>query len=181
VHCVSKRQAETVLAAIAERMSEVGLRLHPDKTRIVYCKDGKRRGEFGHTSFTFLGFTFRGRKALGRNGEYFTGFLPAMSTEALKAKGDALRSMRVHRRTDLSMGDLARWLNPIVSGWMTYYGRFYRSAMFPLLQRVNAYVRRWAGKKYRRLRVYKRFKRWWAGLVERQPRLFTQWRWVPAV
>jgi len=181
VHCVSKRQAETVLAAIAERMSEVGLRLHPDKTRIVYCKDGKRRGKFGHTSFTFLGFTFRGRKALGRNGEYFTGFLPAMSTEALKAKGDALRSMRVHRRTDLSMGDLARWLNPIVSGWMTYYGRFYRSAMFPLLQRVNAYVRRWAGRKYRRLRVYKRFKRWWAGLVERQPRLFTQWRWVPAV
>ena len=178
VHCVSKRQAETVLAAIAVRMSDVGLRLHPDKTHIVYCRDGKRRAQHEHTSFTFLGFTFRGRMALGRDGEYFTGFLPAMSTEALKAKSDVLRSFRVHRRTDLSLGDLARWLNPIVSGWMTYYGRFYRSALSPLLQRINAYVRRWAGMKYRRLRPYRRFKRWWTGLQQRQPAFFAQWRWV---
>jgi RNA-directed DNA polymerase len=180
VHCVSKEQAEHVLAAIAERMEEVGLRLHPDKTRIVYCRDGRRRGEHEHTSFTFLGFTFRGRMALGRNGEYFTGFLPAMSTEALKAKSTELRSMRIHRCTTLTLDDLTRWLNPIVGGRMNYYGRFYRSEMYPLLQRVNAYVRRWAGKKYRRLRAYKRFKRWWVGLVERQPRLFAQWRWVLA-
>jgi RNA-directed DNA polymerase len=180
VHCMSQEQAEHVLAALAERMGEVGLRLHPDKTRIVYCKDGKRRGEHEHTSFTFLGFTFRGRMALGSNGESFTGFLPAMSTEALKAKSTELRSMRIHRRTTLTLDDLTRWLNPIVGGWMNYYGRFYRSEMYPLLQRVNAYVRRWAGRKYRRLRAYKRFKRWWVGLVERQPRLFAQWRWVLA-
>jgi RNA-directed DNA polymerase len=178
VHCVSKRQAEQVLAAIAERMGEVGLRLHPDKTRIVYCKDGKRRGDYEHTSFTFLGFTFRGRKARNKNGEYFTSFLPAMSTEALKAKSTELRAMRIHRRTTLSLDDLARWLNPIVAGWMNYYGRFYRSAMSPLLQRVSSYLRRWAGKKYRRLRSFKRFKRWWVGLIERQPDLFAQWKWV---
>jgi RNA-directed DNA polymerase len=64
---------------------------------------------------------------------------------------------------------------------MHYYGRFYRSAMAPLLQRVNTYLRRWAGKKYRRLRTYKRFKRWWRGLLERQPALFAQWKWVHAV
>jgi group II intron reverse transcriptase/maturase len=85
VHCVSKEQAEQVLAALAERMQEVGLRLHPEKTRIVYCRDGRRRGDHEHTSFTFLGFTFRAREAKGSNGEHFTGFLPAMSTEALKA------------------------------------------------------------------------------------------------
>jgi RNA-directed DNA polymerase len=181
VHCVSKEQAEQVLAAIAGRMEEVGLRLHPDKTRIVYCKDGQRRGDHEHTSFTFLGFTFRARKAQGKNGEYFTGFLPAMSTEALKAKRTELRAMRIHRRTTLTLDDLARWLNPIVAGWMQYYGRFYRSAMAPLLQRVNTYLRRWAGKKYRRLRTYKRFKRWWRGLLERQPALFAQWKWVHAV
>jgi RNA-directed DNA polymerase len=180
VHCVSKEQAEQVLAAIAERMEEVGLRLHPDKTRIVYCKDGKRRGDHEHTSFTFLGFTFRGRKAPNRNGGYFTGFLPAMSTEALKAKCTELRAMRIHRRTTLSLDDLARWLNPIVAGWMQYYGRFYRSAMSPLLQRVSSYLRRWARKKYRRLRTYKRFKRWWTGLLERVPGLFAQWKWVRA-
>ena len=160
--------------------SEVGLRLHPDKTRIVYCKDGRRRGEHEHTSFTFLGFTFRARKARSKDGRYFTSFLPAMSTEALKAKGAELRAMRIHRRTNLTLDDLARWLNPIVAGWMNYYGRFYRSAMNPLLQRVNTYLRRWAGKKYRRLRAYKRFKRWWAGLIERQPGLFAQWKWVRA-
>jgi len=178
VHCVSKRQAEQVLAAIAERMQEVGLRLHPDKTRIVYCKDGKRRGEYEHTSFTFLGFTFQAREAMNKNGEYFNSFLPAMSTEALKAKSTELRAMRIHRRTTLTLDDLARWLNPIVGGWMNYYGRFYRSAMAPLLQRVSAYLRRWAGKKYRRLRTHKRFKRWWAGLLARQPGLFAQWKWV---
>jgi RNA-directed DNA polymerase len=180
VHCVSKEQAEQVLAAIAGRMEEVGLRLHPDKTRIVYCKDGQRRGDHEHTSFTFLGFTFRARKAQGKNGEYFTGFLPAMSTEALKAKRTELRAMRIHRRTTLTLDDLARWLNPIVAGWMQYYGRFYRSAMAPLLRRVNTYLRRWAGKKYRRLRSHKRFKRWWNGVLERQPALFAQWKWLRA-
>jgi RNA-directed DNA polymerase len=180
VHCVSKEQAEHLLAAIAERMEEVGLRLHLDKTRIVYCKDATRREDHEHTSFTFLGFTFRARKAKSRYGVYFISFLPAISTEALKAKSIELRSMRIHRRTTLSLDDLARWLNPIVGGWMNYYGRFYRSAMAPLLQRVSSYLRRWAGKKYRRLRNFKRFKRWWTGLIERQPGLFAQWKWVRA-
>jgi RNA-directed DNA polymerase len=179
VHCVSKRQAEEVLAAIAERMEEVGLRLHPDKTQIVYCKDGRRRGDHEHTSFTFLGFTFRARRARNsRDGSYFTRFLPAMSPEALKAKSAELRAMRIHRRTNLTLDDLAAWLNPIVAGWMNYYGRFYRSAMYPLLIRISTYLRRWAGKKYRRLRSHTRFRRWWTGLLDRQPRLFVHWRWV---
>jgi hypothetical protein len=178
VHCVSRRQAQTVLADIAARMGEVGLTLHPDKTRIVYCKDGKRRGEHEHTSFTFLGYTFRARQAIDGKGGYFNSFLPAMSPEALKAKGAVLREMRIHRRTDLTLDDLARWLNPIVAGWMNYYGRFYRSAMEPLLLRVNSYLRRWAGKKYRKLRTHKAFVAWWTGLTKRQPRLFAQWQWA---
>jgi RNA-directed DNA polymerase len=181
VHCVDKRQAQRVLAGIAGRMQEVGLTLHPDKTQIVYCQDEKRRGTHEHTSFTFLGFTFRARKARNsKNGSYFLSFLPAMSTEALKAKGDQLRAMRIHRRSNLTPDDLARWLNPIVAGWMQYYGRFHRSAMRPLLQRINTYLRRWAGRKYKRLRTYKRFKGWWDGLIERQPRFFAQWAWVHA-
>jgi RNA-directed DNA polymerase len=159
-------------------MEQVGLRLHPDKTRIVYCKDGRRRGDHEHTSFTFLGFTFRARKAVDKKGETFTSFLPAMSTEALRAKSDELRAMRIHRRTTWSLDDLAAWLNPIVAGWMAYYGRFYRSAMYPFLIRVSTYLRRWAGKKYRRLRSHGRFRRWWMGLLDRQPRLFAHWRWV---
>jgi len=181
VHCKTQRQAEYVRDRIAERMSEVGLRLHPNKTRVVYCKDSNRQWyQHEHTSFTFLGFAFRPRMARTRDGRFFTAFLPAISPEALKAKSQWLRKMRIHRRTTLTLEDLAVWLNPIIAGWMNYYGRFYRSALYSLLRRLNSYVRRWAGRKYKRLRTHKRFQRWWDGLLERQPRLFAQWRWVHA-
>jgi RNA-directed DNA polymerase len=181
VHCKTRAQAEYVLGQIAARMQEVGLGLHPDKTRIVYCKDGNRRGKHEHISFTFLGFAFRPPKAINREtGEQFTSFSPAISPEALKAKGDRLREMRIHRRTDLTLNDLAAWLNPIVAGWMRYYGRFYRSALDPLLRRVSFYLRRWAGKKYKRLRTHKRFQRWWAGLQHREPAPFAHWTWARA-
>ena len=179
VHCVSKRQAEDVLAAITKRMTEVGLRLHPEKTRVVYCEDSNRKGEHEHTSFSFLGYAFRPRKAVnGKTGAHFTAFLPAISSEALKAKSADLRTMRIHRRTDLTLDDLAAWLNPIVAGWMRYYGRYYRSALDPLLRRVSFYLRRWAGKKYKRLRTHKRFQRWWIGLQAREPDLFAHWEWA---
>jgi group II intron reverse transcriptase/maturase len=178
VHCQTRREAEYVLGRIAARMGEVGLTLNPQKTRIVYCQDGRRRGEHEHTSFTFLGYAFRARGARGKKGGIFTGFLPAISSEALKAKSVELRRMRIHRRTDLSLDGLARWLNPIVTGWINYYGRFYRTALDPLLKRDNAYLRRWAGRKYKRLRTHKRFSTWWTGLLARQPGLFTHWRQV---
>ena len=178
VHCRSRRQAEYVQARIAARMAEVGLRLHPDKTRIVYCKDSNRRGQHEHTSFTFLGYAFRPREARRKDGKKFVSFLPAISPEALKAKSDRLRELRIHRRTDLSLDDLAEWLNPIIAGWMNYYGRYYRAEMEPLLLRVNLYLRRWAGKKYTRLRTLQRFTRWWAGLLKREPGLFAHWRAV---
>jgi len=104
-----------------------------------------------------------------------------MSRDALKARGDRLRELRIHRRTDLTLDDLAQWLNPIVAGWMHYYGRFYRSEMYPLLQRVDYYLRRWARKKYRRLSSYGRFRRWWEGILSREPRLFAQWKWAQPV
>ena len=181
VHCKTRHLAELVLVGIAARMEEVGLRLHPDKTRIVYCKGSNRRGEHEHISFTFLGYAFRPREAInGKTGKHFTAFSPAISPEALKAKSDRLRELRIHRRTDLSLDDLAEWLNPIIAGWMNYYGQHYRSALYPLLQRVSTYLRRWAGKKYKRLRTFKQFKRWWTGLLSRQPGLFAHWRWVRA-
>jgi len=181
VHCKSRRQAEHVLAVIEQRMQEVGLRVHPDKTKVVYCQDSNRRDTHAHTSFTFLGYTFQARKARSKNGRFFTSFLPAMSRDALKARGDRLRELRIHRRTDLTLDDLAQWLNPIVAGWMHYYGRFYRSEMYPLLQRVDYYLRRWARKKYRRLCNYGRFRRWRQGILAREPGLFAQWKWVQPV
>ncbi len=181
VHCVTERQARRVLGELAERLASVGLRLHPDKTMIVYCKDGKRRLDYEQTSFTFLGYTFRPRKAPRKDGKgVFTAFLPAMSGEALKAKGNIVRRWRIHRCTNSDLVELARWVNPVVSGWMNYYGRFYRSEMFDLLRRINTYLMRWARRKYKRLRAFKRFKRWWHGLLRREPGLFVHWAWMPS-
>jgi RNA-directed DNA polymerase len=120
VHCVRKHQAHCVLAAIAERMAHVGLTLHPDKTRIVYCHDGRRRGLHEHTAFTFLGYTFRARGARNKNGKMFLSFLPAISKDALRKISAQVRSWRLHHRTGRSFADLARQIKPIVRGWMNY-------------------------------------------------------------
>lgn len=178
VHCVSERQARMLRTAIAERLADVGLRLHPDKTRIVYCKDGRRRDSHEHTSFTFLGFTFRARAARGRRGEMFTSFLPAISQDALNNISGQVRSWRLHLRTGLSLADLARQINPIVRGWMNYYGAFYRSALYRLLQRINAYLVRWLRKKYKRLRGFKKARACWQRITKQDPLLFAHWRWV---
>lgn len=178
VHCATERQAQQVLAALAMRMESVGLRLHPDKTKIVYCRDNNRRGSYEHTAFTFLGFTFRPRIARGKGGETFTAFMPAVSPEALKAMGRQVRRWRMHMWVRHDLNELARQINPIVAGWMNYYGRFYRSQLYPLLRRINTYLRRWAGRKYRRLRSYNRVKKWWAEVTERDRDLFAHWAWV---
>jgi len=181
VHCVSETQAHAVVAAIAQRMEQVGLRLHPDKTRVVSCKDGKRRGSYGHTAFTFLGFTFRQRRARNKQGKKFSSFLPAISKDALNRISAEVRSWRLHLRMGHTFKDLARRINPIVAGWMQYYGVFYRSALYPLLARINAYLLRWVRKKYERLRARKKAMKCWRGAVERYPRMFAHWKWVPSV
>jgi RNA-directed DNA polymerase len=178
VHCVTERQARQVWAVLSQRMEDVGLRLHPDKTKLVYCKDSRRRGSFPSTSFRFLGYTFGPRKARYPDGKAFTSFLPAVSPEALKEMGQRVREWRIHLRTRLDLNGLADWINPVVSGWMTYYGRFYRSQLYPFLRRINTYLMRWARKKYKRLRGYKRFRAWWSGLIDREPGLFKHWAWM---
>ena len=179
VHCVSERQARMVWAALDKRMAEVGLRLHPDKTKIVYCKDANRGGTYPVKSFSFLGFTFRPRSAVGRGRRNsFTGFLPAMSGDALKAKSEIVRGWRLHLRTTSDLAELAEWMNPIIRGWIDYYGTFYRSRMRGFLQRINTYLVRWARRKFKRLRSLKKVKRWWRELVRRAPRLFVHWEWV---
>src|SRR5215211_2529247 len=180
VHCVSQRQARMLVRAIADRMAEVGLRLHPAKTRIVYCKDGKRQLDYEHTAFTFLGFTFRARGARGARGERFTSFLPAISKDALGKLSAEVRRWRLHRWTGLSLTDVAQRINLVVRGWMQYYGAFYRTALYLLLQRINTYLVRWLRKKHKRLRPMKKAKVAWRRITSQDPRLFAHWAWAPA-
>ena len=178
VHCATESQARQVWAALAERMESVGLRLHPDKTKIVYCRDASRRRSYPITSFTFLGYAFRPRKTKLRSGAMSLSFLPAVSPEALKAMGRKVRDWRIHMHTGLDLQQIAAYINPVVAGWMNYYGRFYRSQLYPFLARINTYLMRWARKKYKRLHAFKRFQAWWTGLVDREPGLFRHWAWT---
>ena len=142
IHCATEQQARRVLAALEERMAGVGLQLHPEKTGIVYCKDSnRRRKDCAETSFTFLGYTFRARQAPARQGggAMFTAFLPGASKDALKRMSEEIHSWRIHLRSGTELEDIAAWINPVIRGWMTYYGRFYRTVLNPLLERINSY------------------------------------------
>lgn len=178
LHCVTERQARQVLAALADRMAEVGLRLHPAKTRIVYCKDGKRHLSYEHVAFTFLGFTFRARSSRSRHGRLFLSFEPAVSKDALKKMGRRVRSWRLHTRSDLSFQELARWSNPVVSGWINYYGRFRPRELHPLLARINAYLVRWIRQKYKRLAPHRKALAKLQEIARRYPRMFAHWPYV---
>jgi len=178
IHCVSEHQARKVLASLHERMAEVGLELHPDKTKIVYCKDSNRRGSHEHTSFTFLGFTYRPRQARRKDGKQFTSFLPAISKDALKKISAEVRSWRLHRWVTSDGPEIARFINPKIRGWMTYYGAFYRSALYPLFRRINTYLLRWSMKKYKKLRSWRKAIRAMAEAAGNRPRYFAHWAWV---
>ena len=178
LHCSTEYQARKVRDALAVRLESLGLRLHPGKTKIVYCKDANRRGSYEHTSFTFLAYEFRPRSAENRKGQLFTTFSPAIGPDVLKAKGQQVREWRIHKRVGSELAELAAWINPVVRGWMNYYGQFNRSRLYRLLQRINTYIVRWARNKYRRLGSLKKAKRWWTGLVDREPGLFAHWAWI---
>jgi RNA-directed DNA polymerase len=117
VHCVTERQALQVRNALAKRMEQVGLRLYPDKTKIVYCKDDNRPGSYEHESFTFPGYEFRARSVRNsKNGSMFKAFTPAFSPEALKKISGEVRNWRIHTRTRHSLQQLADRINPVVRG-----------------------------------------------------------------
>lgn len=176
LHCVTERQAGQVLTALGDRMAEVGLRLHPDKTRIVYCKDAVRRGSYEHQAFTFLGYTFRARKNRTPDGRQFLSFEPAISREALTKIGREVRSWHLHTRTGLSFLQLARRMNPVVSGWINYYGRFRWWELEPFAMRINAYLVRWIRQKYKRLAAKRKALAKLQEIARRYPRMFAQWR-----
>jgi len=175
VHCDSEAQARALWAAIAARLGPLGLELHPEKTKVVYCQDTRRRGSAEHTSFDFLGYTFRVRLARGRRG-YFVSFAPAMSAKAKKAKGQQIRAWHLNRRSGTDLSGLAREINPQVRGWINYYGRFHRSELYSLAWRIDEHLVRWAMRKFKRLRGKSARARDWLDAARlRQPRLFAHW------
>jgi RNA-directed DNA polymerase len=182
IHCVSERQAREVRDAVARRLADVGLELHPDKTRIVYCKDSNRRESYEEISFTFCGYTFRPRKAYNQRRQVtFTSFLPAVSPEKLTAMSRRVASWRIHRRKNLDLNDLAPGINLVLRGWLAYFTAFYPTAVSPLCRRIDRHLVRWARWKYKRLeRSDLRARAWLWAVRSRSPELFVHWRYCGA-
>lgn len=176
VHCRTRAEAEQVLGDIRDRLAGCGLELNLQKTRIVYCKDANRGGSHEHEGFTFLGYDFRTRRARNRRGEYFASFLPAVSEKATKEIRDEIRRWKLTRRGDKAIDDLARMFNPKISGWVRYYGAFYRSRLNRVFAPLDHLLVRWACRKYKRLRGHRtRGYQWLHRMRQRAPQLWAHW------
>jgi hypothetical protein len=178
IHCKSEARARQVLAALEKRTGEAGLRLHPAKTRIVYCKDANRRGPWdGPVSFGFPGYAFRPRRTTGRNGR-FTGFDLEASGKAVKRVSEIVSGWQLHRHVSLTWEQLADWIAPVIQGWMACYGRFRPSGLYSLLARINYHVQKWVRAKYKRLRPARAMRRAWERVTAQNPGLLPHWRRV---
>ncbi|GAC1440766.1 MAG: group II intron reverse transcriptase/maturase [Terriglobales bacterium] len=177
-HCRTEQEALALREALDARFAQCGLRMHPDKTKIVYCKDGSRKKKYPNTQFDFLGYTFRPRTVKNsKRNSMFVSFTPAVSNKAVKTMRQATRKLNFRNRTQLSLADISRLHNPVLRGWLEYYGKFSRSAMYPVFRHFNKTLVAWAMKKYQRLNGHKiRASRFLEQLAEKQPYLFIHWQ-----
>jgi len=177
LHCKSKEEAEMVVKKVDERFRQCGLELHPEKTQIVYCRDINRKSDYPVHSFTFLGYTFRPRKSMDKYGRVYVNFTPAVSRDALKAMRQTIRGWHIQLKNDKGLVDLSNMFNPILRGWMNYYGRFYGSAMAPVWKHMNDFLVRWLKHKHKGLAWHKRRARRTLGrLAEEWPEAFVHWK-----
>ena len=176
-HCKSADEARMLWSMLADRFAACKLLLHPEKTKIVYCKDAKRRGEFPNQSFDFLGFSFRARKTMWQGHIPAHGFMPAVSPKALMTISRKIRRWTLHQRSDKSLQDLANMYNPYIQGWINYYGNFYRTQLRSTLTRIDLYVIRWACRKFKRFRHNTEGARVWLERLRRtNPTLLVHWQ-----
>lgn len=177
VHCHNQAEAEQLLKAISDRLQACLLTIHPDKSKVVYCKDSNRRLDYSQTQFTFLGFTFRPRVAVSRSGRKFTSFLPAVSADAMKSMCQTIKGWTLNRQTFASLEQLACQYNPVLRGWWNYYGSFYKTEMRKLYDYFNQRLVTWARRKYRKLKCHKqRSFQWLSRVAKTQPCLFFHWQ-----
>jgi RNA-directed DNA polymerase len=176
VHCRSAKQAKFIHQEIKQRLGRCKLEAHPQKTKIVYCKDDDRPGNHEHERFDFLGYTFRPRRARNRQGKLFVGFNPAISDRAAKAIRATMRSWRIQCRSDVSLENLSRMFKAKLAGWISYYGKYYKSALYPTFRALNRRLARWAQQKYKRLGRQRRATHWLRRIARQEPQLFPHWQ-----
>lgn len=175
IHCMSLSEAETLLRSITERLATCGLTVHPDKTRIVYCKDSRRKGDHTSVSFDFLGYTFKPRNTQGRDGKSFTGFNPGISKSSIKRIVGEIKSLKqIHCFQDIE--NIAELLNHRIRGWIYYYGKFRRSSLYKLWRWLNDRLVQWVRRRYKRMKQSTmRSVKWLRRIYRQKPLLFVHW------
>jgi len=178
LHCRTEQEAQHLLVELKQRFEECNLEMHSTKTKIVYCKDDNRKGTYPQMEFTFLGYTFRRRQVKNATqNSMFVGFTPAVSKMAQKSMRSQTRKRGFRNRTDLSLNDIATLYNPVLRGWIEYYGRYNRSSLYPVLRHFNKTLVAWADAKYKKFRGRKtRAGIFLEKIAERQPQLFAHWK-----
>ena len=175
-HCRTEGEAHWLWRQVEKRLGACGLTLHPQKTKIVYCKDTNRKNRFQTVAFDFLGYRFQPRLAIWRGGSYGVSYLPAASPKALKAFRRRVRNWGLQRRSDKGLIDLARMFNRQIEGWIGYFKCFYKSALYPTLRLIDAHLHRWVMRKFKRFRQRPRQARLWLARVAKStPELFAHW------
>lgn len=177
--CTSQNEGQTVMKSVAKRLTACGLEMHASKTKLVYCKDSNRKyyKDYPIISFDFLGFTFKPRQAQnGRKDGSFTNFLPAVSTKAMRAMNEKMRKWKALKRTTNTLSEIANEINPIIRGWINYYGTFYKTKMKEFMHILNVKLEAWARRKYKRLRTGgMKTVRWLHQISMRRPKMFAHW------
>lgn len=178
VHCRSQNEAEQTLKAIKQRMTEVGLELHPKKTKIVYCRDSRRKGSYPEVKFDFLGYSFQPRDTASKNGKgMFLGYDCAISIRSRKAIADKLGELKVEKMTYKSIVGIAQRLNPMIRGWINYYGKFRISMLHKVFRLLNQRLIRWGRKRYKRYKTsINRASKWLQRVQEQYRYLFYHWQ-----
>ena len=175
-HCHSQTRAEQLIVQMRERFAQCGLELHPQKTRVVYCKDANRRGNYPETSFDFLGYTFRPRLSKNRDGKLFASFSPAISAKAAKSIRQEVRGWNLQLKTSKKLDDLARIYNAVIRGWVNYYGAFHKSALYWTLQQIDRKLVLWATRKFKNLRGHPcRAWLWLDQMAKKYGEMFAHW------
>lgn len=177
VHCKTEQQAEQILSELKRRFESCGLELHPAKTKIIYCKDEKRKKAYPATEFDFLGYSFRKRAVKNmKNNRLFLGFTPSVSKTSGKSMRAKTRERQFYKRTDMRLNEIASRFNPVLRGWIEYYGRYNRSGLYPVFRHFNKTLVAWARRKYKKLKARTRAAQFIEKIAKRQPHLFAHWK-----
>ena len=176
LNCVTSKQAKYIINVLDKRFKTFGLELNLTKTKIIYCKDSNRKGNYENISFDFLGYTFKPRRVQDKTGKRFTGFLPAMSNKAQKTIRKEIISWRLQLKVSMTLEDIAKIYNNKIQGWINYYSHYYKTEVAKLLRYINLCLVKWVRHKYKNIRSMKRAREWLRKVYNNNPKMFAHWK-----